>query len=92
MTRLDKNSLIEKYKEKIDEESSIEFFEDIADSFDESDEMKSLKTELEEQQAKYDDLKEKYKNRFLEGSSYKNDEDDDNREQQLRNVIDFREI
>ena len=90
MTKLDKNALIEKYKEKIDEESSIEFFEDIADSFDESDEVKTLKNELEEKQVKYDELKEKYKTRFLEGS-FKDEEDDDD-EPKLKNVIDFREI
>lgn len=90
MTKLDKNALIEKYKEKIDEESSIEFFEDIADSFDESDEVKTLKNELEEKQAKYDELKEKYKTRFLEGSF--KDEEDDYDELKVKNVIDFREI
>lgn len=58
-----------------DEDIQIALLEDIEDSFDVPQETDT--TELDELKAKYDDLKTKYKERFLKGS----DETEDKKEE-----------
>lgn len=55
-----------------DEEVQIALLEDIEDSFDVTQETDN--TALEELQAKYDDLKQRYKDRFLKGEEKETEE------------------
>ena len=81
---------------ELDDEVKISLMEDITDSIspDESDELSSLKAEIEKVKAEYEDLKQKYKERFLkaaeveeENAEVKEDEDLEEKE-----VIDIKEI
>lgn len=56
---------------EIDDEKKIELLEDIEDSFEASE---VDNTELEEIKAKYEELKEKYKARFLDSDSEEEEE------------------
>lgn len=92
--KLSKEELIEKINSLgIDDEIKISLMEDISDSVDAKAEPDN--TELEEIKAKYEELKEKYKARFLEGSEEKPEEkEDDQEEDELKEeeVIDVKEI
>ena len=102
MAKLTKQEFIEKYKDKIeDQELSIELIEDISDSMSEDAvDAESIKTELEaakasaeEYKAKYDDLAEKYKARFLSSEEVieeKTEEKIDEPEEEK--LIDIKEI
>ena len=80
---------------ELDDEIKISLMEDITDSVspDESEELASIKAELEKAKADYEELKEKYKARFLkaveseEVESEKEDEDLEEKE-----VIDVKEL
>jgi len=66
MARLGKDEFNKKYSEKInDDDLLIELMEDATDSFDNESELNSLKAELEQKNKEYEDLKAKYKERFL---------------------------
>lgn len=92
--KLSKEELIEKINSLgIDDEIKISLMEDISDSVDNGAEPDN--TELEELKAKYEELKEKYKARFLEGSEEKNEEKEDEQEEdelKEEEVIDVKEI
>lgn len=63
MAKLTKEELIQKVSEKVtDAEVQIELMEDITDSFGEEID----NSELEELKVKYDELMNKYRDRFLE--------------------------
>lgn len=66
MSKLTKEEFLKKYSEKVeDSDLQLELMEDIADSFEvDSDSVSS--EEFKELTQKYDDLKEKYKSRFLD--------------------------
>ena len=79
---------------EIDDEVKISLMEDITDSVspDESEELAGLESELEKVKADYEELKEKYKARFLkavEDEEVKEVEDEDLEEKE---VIDIKEI
>lgn len=79
---------------ELDDEVKISLMEDITDSVspDESEELAGLKSELEKVKADYEELKEKYKARFLkavESEEVKEVEDEDLEEKE---VIDIKEI
>lgn len=80
---------------ELDDEVKISLMEDITDSVspDESEELASLKAELEKKSAELEELKEKYKARFLkavdESEEVKEVEDEDLEEKE---VIDIKEI
>ena len=68
----------EDFKQKIndlsvDDDVKITLLEDVEDSFETSEDNSEELTEL---QTKYDELKEKYKNRFLTGKGEKGDEEE----------------
>lgn len=68
MSKLSKEDFKTKYSDKFkdNDEILIELLEDVEDSFDgPSDELESLKSELEKSKNDFNDLKEKYKQRFL---------------------------
>jgi len=66
MAKLGKDEFNKKYSEKInDDDLLIELMEDATDSFDNESEVNSLKEKLEQKEKEYEDLKAKYKERFL---------------------------
>lgn len=78
---------------ELDDEVKISLMEDITDSVspDESEELASIKAELEKAKADYEELKEKYKARFLKAveSDEEKVEDEDLEEKE---VIDVKEL
>ena len=94
MAKLTKEELIKKVSEKVtDAEVQVELMEDITDSFGEEVD----NSELEELKAKYDELMEKYRLRFLEVKEVKEEIEqaqEENSEEELKEeeVIDIQEI
>lgn len=93
MAKLGREEFSKKYSEKItdNDELLIEIMEDFTDSINNEEEIKSLKDELDKKERDYEDLKEKYKERFLSGDALPVKEE---RMEELeeKNVIDIREI
>lgn len=88
--RLSKEELLKKVNEvEIPDEIKISLMEDIADSLEAAEPEEN--TELEEIKAKYEELKEKYKARFLEGEE-KEPEKEEVEELKEEEVIDVKEI
>ena len=100
MAKLSKQELKALIAEKIEDvELQTELLEDIEDSIDESDIEMVEKSELDSLQAKYDDLSEKYRARFLEVkevaeaiSDMKEEAEDSSDEVKEEEVIDVQEI
>ena len=92
MAKLTKEELIKKISEKVsDAEVQVELMEDVTDSFGEEVD----NTELEELKLKYDELMNKYRDRFLEVKEVKEDIEkaqDDSEELEEDEVIDIQEI
>ena len=78
---------------EIDDDVKISLMEDITDSIskDESEELATLKSELDRVKEEYDSLKEKYKSRFFEAVSTDEEKKDDE-ELKEEEVIDIKEI
>lgn len=94
MARLSKDELLKKITEKItDEDLVIELMEDISDSLDVSyeDEKKVLEDKINELELKLEDLKTKYKERFLKGEVIE-EVKDEIEEPKEEEVIDVKEI
>lgn len=93
--KLSKEELKKKIDEKIpDEDLKIELLEDIEDSVDvieENETEKVEKTAYDEVVAERDEIKRKYKERFLKGEEVKEDKEDDE-ELKEEEVIDVKEI
>lgn len=90
--KLSKEELKQKVNELVtDNEIAIQLLEDIEDSM-EVGEVDT--TKIDELQAKFDDLQEKYKQRFLKGDDKKDVEDKKEVEEELeeKEVIDIKEI
>lgn len=80
---------------EIDDDLKISLMEDITDSLsqEDSEELTALKDELESTKAKFDELSEKYKARFLKAvEDEPKDEDKDEEELEEKEVIDIKEI
>ena len=80
---------------ELDDDIKISLMEDITDSVspDESEELAEIKAELEKKAAELEELKEKYKARFLkavESDEEKEDVEDEDLEE--KEVIDIKEI
>ena len=80
---------------ELDDDVKISLMEDITDSIspDESEELASIKSELEKSKADYEELKEKYKARFLkavEDEEVKDEVKDEDLEE--KEVIDVKEL
>ena len=92
MAKLTKEELINKVAEKVtDTELQIELMEDITDSFEDG------SVALGELQAKFDELQEKYRQRFLNVEEVKDEivdevKDEDTDEIKEEEVIDIQEI
>ena len=90
--KLSKEDLKQKVNELVtDNEIAIQLLEDIEDSM-EVGEVDTSK--IDELQAKFDDLQEKYKQRFLKGDDKKEAEDKKDVDEELeeKEVIDIKEI
>jgi len=96
MAKLSKEELLSKITEKIlDEDLSIELMEDISDSFGGDDE--SVKAEYENKISELtnalDELKKKYKERFLKGEETEETPSEESTEElEEKEVIDVEEI
>lgn len=91
MAKLGKDEFNKKYSEKInDDDLLIELMEDATDSFDNESEVNSLKEMLEQKEKEYEDLKAKYKERFL--SSDELPKKDIINEVEEKEYVDIREI
>lgn len=91
--KLSKEEMKKKIDEKItDEDLKIELLEDVEDSFEVSEDEteKVEKTAYDEVVAERDEIKRKYKERFLKGEEVKEEEDDE--ELKEEEVIDVKEI
>lgn len=93
--KLSKEELKKKITEVVaDEDTQIALLEDIEDSFVESEDGDKVKKSIyDELEIKYNDLKSKYKERFLKGDDVE-DEDakEDDEELKEEEVIDVKEI
>jgi len=90
--KLSKEELKQKVNEIVtDNEIAIQLLEDIEDSMDVGE---VDTTKIDELQAKFDDLQEKYKQRFLKGDDKKEVEDKKEVDEELeeKEVIDIKEI
>lgn len=93
--KLSKEELKQKIDEKIsDDDIKIELLEDIEDSIDVSEDEteKVEKTSYDEVVAERDELKRKYKERFLKGEEVKDEDKEDDEELKEEEVIDVKEI
>ena len=96
--KLSKEELKQKIAEVVaDEDTQIALLEDIEDSFEVSDETEKVdKSAYDELEIKYNDLKAKYKERFLKAEEVKEEvkeeEKEDGEELKEEEVIDVKEI
>lgn len=96
MAKLSKEELLSKITEKVlDEDLSIELMEDISDSFGGDDE--SVKAEYEAKISELtnalDELKKKYKERFVKGEESEEEKSEEPSEElEEKEVIDVEEI
>ena len=91
--KLSKEELKAKIDEKIsDEDLKIELLEDIEDSIDVSDDSEKVeKTAYDEVVAERDEIKRKYKERFLKGEETE-EKEDETEELKEEEVVDVTEI
>ena len=95
MAKLTKEELIAKVNEKLadNRELAIEFMEDITDSFNEDkSELIEMENKFEDMKSKYEDLQAKYKERFMNPSKVEEIEVKDPYNENVKEVIDIREI
>ena len=86
--KLSKDELISKINGyEIDDNVKIELMEDVTDSFENPVDT----SETDDLKAKYEELKQKYKDRFLKGEETEKEETD-NPEMEEKEVIDVKEI
>lgn len=93
MAKLSKEELLKKISEKVlDNDLSVELLEDITDSMDVSDdaEKQALQDKIAELESKLEELKAKYKERFL--TNDKSEEPEEPEEPKEENIIDITEI
>lgn len=79
---------------ELDDEVKISLMEDITDSVsrDESEELAGIKSELEKSKADYEELKEKYKARFLKAVESEEKEEVKDEDLEEKEVIDVKEL
>ena len=78
----------------LDDDVKISLMEDITDSVspDESEELAGIRAELEKAKADYEELKEKYKARFLKAVESDEEEKEDTEDLEEKEVIDVKEL
>ena len=93
MAKLSKEELLKKISEKVlDNDLSVELLEDITDSMDVADdaEKQVLQDKITELESKLEELKAKYKERFL--TNDKSEDPEEPEEPKEENIIDIKEI
>lgn len=92
--KLSKEELKKKIDEVVaDDEIKISLLEDIEDSMEVSDESEKVeKSAYDDVVAKYEELKTKYKERFLKGDEESAEEEKDVEEVKEEEVVDVKEI
>ena len=93
MAKMNLEEFKNKYNEKIvdNDDLLIELFEDVSDSFNSNDEeINSLKEEIAKKEAEVEELKRKYKERFLTSTDEQKEEEENVLEE--KEVIDIKEI
>lgn len=92
--KLSKEELKKKISEVVaDEDTQIALLEDIEDSFVESEDGDKVeKTAYDEVVAQRDEIKRKYKERFLKGDDVEDEDKEDDEELKEEEVIDIKEI
>ena len=93
--KLSKEELKKKIDEVItDDDVKISLLEDIEDSVDVADETEKVeKSAYDEVVAKYEEIKQKYKDRFLKGEEVEEDKkEDDDEELKEEEIVDVKEI
>lgn len=92
--KLSKEELKKKIDEVVtDDEIKIGLLEDIEDSVDVTDETEKVdKTAYDEIVAKYEELKTKYKDRFLKGEEVDKEETEETEELKEEEIVDIKEI
>lgn len=95
MAKLSKEELLTKVEATgMSEDEKISFMEDITDSFTEPDtsEIDNLKEEMTKKDAEIEDLKAKYKARFLSKEDIKEEIKEEPKEMEVKEVIDVKDI
>ena len=92
--KLSKEDLKKKITEVVaDEDTQIALLEDIEDSFVESEDGDKVeKAAYDELEIKYNDLKTKYKERFLKTEETKEDDKEEQEELAEEEIVDIKEI
>ena len=94
MAKMNLEEFKNKYNEKIvdNDDLLIELFEDVEDSFNNSndEELENLKEEISKKEVEVEELKKKYKERFLTSTEEKEEEKEEVLEE--KEVIDIKEI
>ena len=94
MAKMSKDELISKINGlEIDDNVKIELMEDVTDSMEVAPEVDN--TEIERLKAENEDLRTKYKERFLKGNDTKDEEKEDKKddeELEEKEIIDVKEI
>lgn len=95
MAKLSKEELLSKISEKVENEDvSIELMEDISDSFDIDEESikKEYEDKISELSTALEEIKRKYKERFVKGEEKEEVEEENVEELKEEEVIDVKEI
>ena len=100
MSKLSQEEFIKKYTEEkkvfSDDDSAIEFMEDVSDSMkteDSSDKIDELEKENKRLTEELSDVKQKYKDRFLSSDKKEVEDKEDKKEEiEEKKVIDIKEI
>ena len=92
MAKLTKEELIAKINEKLSDNSelAVELMEDISDSFDVD--VSGYETRIEEEKAKYDDLLNRYKERFVSAEVIEEKEEVEEPTEENAEVVDVKDI
>lgn len=93
MAKMNLEEFKNKYNEKIvdNDDLLIELFEDVSDSFNSNDEeLDNLKDEIAKKEVEIEELKRKYKERFL--TSTEENEEEEEKVLEEKEVIDIKEI
>ena len=90
--KLSKEELIKKVNEKVmDEDVKVELMEDITDSFDTEEKTEVEDERVKELEEKYDNLLQKYKERFL-SSDKEPEKEEEYEEAEEEKIVDIKEI
>ena len=93
MAKLTKDELIAKINEKLSDNSelAVELMEDITDSFETID-TSEYEKQIEEEKAKYEDLLQRYKDRFVSSEVIEEKEEVEEPAQEDAEVVDVKDI